>query len=125
MGFDNTHHLAHIAHGFGAGIGDGLLNQLLDLGLGEGGGQEVLDNSYLGNFHLGQFHTACTLVLGDGVAALLDHLVEQAEHTLVIDLDSLVHFDTFYLCQDQAHRAEALFVLVAHGIFHCICQLLF
>src|SRR5690606_17662588 len=63
-------------------------------------------------------------VLADGVAALLDHLLEHGQHLGVVELDALVHLALLDRGVDQADHAEAGLVAGLHGRLHVFGELL-
>ena len=68
------------------------LDQGVDLGLGELGGQVGLQQRDLGLFLVGEVGAAALLELDDRFLALLDHLLEDRDHLRVVERDALVDF---------------------------------
>jgi glycoprotease/Kae1 family metallohydrolase len=60
-----------------------------------------------------------------GGPALLDHFFQYGQRLNLAQLDALVHLALLDSSQDQTDRAEALFVLGAHGGFHVILNAVF
>jgi hypothetical protein len=113
-----AHHGAHGLHARGARGADRLVDQRLEFVVAELGGEKFLDHGDLGRFLGGEFGASGVFVLGLGVAALLDHLVEDGEHARFVELDALVDLDALELGLDEANGGEPLPGATLHGVLH-------
>src|SRR5690606_10100917 len=72
----------------------------------------------------GQVLAAGGLVLGHRVAALLDHLVQHADHRGIVQLDALVDFLLLDRGVDQPDHGQGFLVAALHGGLHVVGQTL-
>ena len=87
-----SHHLAHVFDASGATIGYRLLDNGIDFRFGKRLRQVPLKHAYFKLFDIGQVIAAGCLVLGDGIATLLEHLFYRFDHLRVVHFDTFIHF---------------------------------
>ena len=104
-------HLDHLAP-------DGSVLERIELGLAELRGQVRLQHADLRRLLGDEVGAAAGLELRDGLAALLDHLLEHCQHLRVVERDALVDFTLLDGCEDQADGGETVLVPRAHGALH-------
>ena len=117
-GFELAHNRAHSGHTGAFGTRYGLLDQCVEFAVGELGGEEILDDRDLRGLAGSQFIAPGSGVLLPGVAALLEHFVQNRQHAAFVECNALVHFDAFEFRLDQAQGREACFVAAFHRGFH-------
>ena len=122
---ERAHELAQILRAAGAG----LRHQRADLGVNGGGVQTLreiaLENDDLGGLFVHQILAPGRGELRNGVAALLDHFVDDRHDGRVVQLDALVDFFLLHRGHQQANGTEQRRVFGAHGGLHVILNTVF
>jgi hypothetical protein len=72
----------------------------------------------LGGFLRDEVRAIAGLELGDRLAALLDHLVDDGEHLCVVEVDALVDFALFDAGLEHADAGEAILLARPHRRLH-------
>lgn len=65
-----------------------------------------------------QVRAVAGLELGDGLAALLDHLLDDREHLGVVELDAFVDFALLDAGLEHADAGQAIFLARSHRRLH-------
>ena len=94
-------------------------------GLAQGFGQVGFDQVQFETLLLGKVLAAGFFVLGDGVLALLDHLLEHAQHAGIVDGRTRVDLDLLDRGEHESHDLEAVFVAGLHGCLNVVLDLAF
>src|SRR5262245_36073988 len=104
----HAHDLAHVLHGRGAGRGDGVADERVELGAVELGGEVAGEQGDLGGFLRHEIGAVAGLELGDGFLALLDHLVDDREHLRIVELNALVDLALLDARLEHANTGKAV-----------------
>ena len=104
----SRHHLAHVGGAGGAGLGDRLGDQRVDLGLAAAAAacRPRARRSRTAPCRRGPARAG--LELRDRIAALLDHLLDHRDHVGVGELHALVDFALLDRREQQAERRQAM-----------------
>ena len=92
MGFEPSHHFAHVANTLCASLGQGLINQPSELALVQLLGEVSFQDFKRGRFFLNQIVTTAFFKLLDLVSALLDHFLDDRKHFVLIQFDTFIDF---------------------------------
>src|SRR3982074_990370 len=120
LGSHYRHDLAHVLDRGRAGRGDRLPDQRIDLRLAQRRGQVALQHGDLGGFLGHQVGASAAGKLGDGLAALFDHFLENREHLAVVERDALIDFALLDRRQRQSDGCEPLFLAGPHRALHVL-----
>ena len=93
---------------------------LMDLGPGELRREVGLQHHRFDGLLRNQVGASAGCELGDGLAPLFDHLVDDREHLAVIERDALVHLALLDGGQQQADRREPLLISGSHRRLHVL-----
>src|SRR5690606_16264315 len=93
------HDLAHILDAAGADFCDCLADDALQLLFGDRPGHELLQDDDFRVLYIREVLATSGLILGNRLAALLDHLVEHADDAAVVRINTFVNFDLLDLGQ--------------------------
>lgn len=117
---DSPHDLAHILHGFGTGLGDGIFHDLLQLVVAQLFRQVLFQYIDFLLVLFNQIRTIGILDLFDGIFSLLNFLHDDSQYCAIIQVGLFVYFlipngSPYHTQNDQPKLAV---FPVFHGLLH-------
>ena len=118
FGFQPTHDLAHVAHGFGVGVGQCLGDQSRQGLITEGIGEIGFEHSQHRRLFFNKIVAIAFFELFDRIAALLDHFLNYGQNFVIGEFYLLINFAALDGSTQQPHSLEPRGIPGPHGLFH-------